>query len=412
MRGILNYRRINFISSILIILYTAFLLGSFCMVYADASEFGDIKGHWAEKYLTDLIDKGYLKGVKSGNQLLIQPGRNITRAEFITILMRTGNYRINPDNVKSFSDVKAKVWYKESIDKAVSNSISGGYPDGTFKPDSPITRAEIASLITRIGKFDTAESGSSASFTDVSKDKWYFSSVISAKNNGIINGYPDGSFKPEGKATRAEVAVMVSNYLKLANQNNNNNSTASSTPSATALKPTATSEVISMPTIEIPGAIPFVTPPAEFLSPAQTVPGILGLNLWSSNETELLYNIKYSDLKDLGKFSLKITYDSTKVVASNVYESSFKDSGYLNRNGLIDLSSANLGEITVESNDSTQISSESGTLFIIKFTVLPGATGKTDINIKGVNSDNPVLFKSNGDKIDFVNVSNGSITFK
>lgn len=409
MIGILNSKKITLISYILIIIYTAFLLGTFCAVYANASEFSDIKGHWAEKYLTDLIDKGYLKGVKSGSQMLIQPGRNITRAEFVTILMRTGNYQVNLNNVISFSDVKAKDWYKESIDKAVSNSISGGYPDGTFRPNSPITRAEIASLIARIGKFDTANPGSSTSFTDVPKDKWYFSSVISAQKKGIINGYPDGSFKPEGKATRAEVAVIVSNYLKLADTNV---TPVLSTPAATEANPAATEGVVIMPTIEIPGAIPYVTPPPELSDPVKTVPNIFGLDLWSSNETELLYNINYSDLNDLGKFSFKISYDPSKVVASNVYESSMKGSGYLNQNGSIDLSSANTGEITISSNDISQISSDSGTLLFVKFSVMPGASGKTDINIKGISSDTPEFYKSNGDKIDFVNIKNGSITFE
>jgi amidase len=67
--------------------------------------------------------------------------------------MRTGDYKINPKGLVSFSDVKDKAWYKESIDKAASNGITGGYPDGTFKPDNQISRAEIASLISRIGKF-------------------------------------------------------------------------------------------------------------------------------------------------------------------------------------------------------------------------------------------------------------------
>jgi hypothetical protein len=398
--------RSNLISFFLVIIFVLSLVNSFIIVSAADSDYADIKGHWAEKYIRDLIGNEYIKGVKVGNQLLVQPGRNITRAEFLTILMRTGNYVVDAANIKSFSDVVQKSWFKESVDKATSNSILEGYPDGTFKPNNPISRAEIAALISKVARFNMDDIGS-AVFSDVKKNKWYYKSVMAAKQNGIINGYPDGRFMPEGKATRAEVAVMVSNYLKLLNNKNSTEPSETSSAHTGPVTPKPEKPVISQPTTIIPGHGPYVTPPDDIKKPSEAVPVIYCFDSWSSNETELLYAIKYLNLKDLGAFKVKITYDPKFIVASRVSDGSAKASGYISQNGAADLSRADIGEITVSSNDTGVIQSNEGTLFYIRFVVLPGATGKIDINISGV----PELYEVNGNLIDKVNVKNGSITF-
>ncbi len=385
-------QRLNLFCSIMIIMFILSLINSYIIVSAADTDYADIKGHWAEKYIKDLIENGYIKGVKSGNQLLIQPGRNITRAEFLTILMRTGNYAADTANAKSFTDVKQNDWFKESVDKATGNSILEGYPDGTFKPNNPISRAEIAALISKVARFNQDETGD-AVFSDVQQNKWYFKSVMAAKHNNIINGYPDGKFVPEGKASRAEVAVMISNYLKLLN----NSSTSPATP---------TKSIASEPTPVVPMSGPYVSPPPDDTAPAEDVPGIFCFDYQSSNETELLYPVKYSNLKDLGTFKVIINYDPKNIVASRVYDGSAKDTGYISEKGSIDLSRADAGEITASSNDTSGILSGNGTLLYIKFVVLPGAAGKTDINISV-----PELYKVNGDKINSVNVEGGSITF-
>lgn len=80
-------------------------------------------------------------------------------------------------------------------------------------------------------------------------------------------------------------------------------------------------------------------------------------------------------------------------------------------NGTIDLSNAANGQIIVSSNDNSNISLTDGSLFIIKFQVMPGASGTTDIKISGIDTDKPALHKVNGDMINDIEVKNGSITF-
>ncbi|HOV28185.1 MAG TPA: S-layer homology domain-containing protein [Pseudobacteroides sp.] len=396
------------ISIALLLIYLLFISIRYNTVYANGSDYKDIKGHWAEEYLNDLIDKGYIKGIKVKDELLVQPNRNITRAEFLTILMRTGDYKINPKGLVSFSDVKDKAWYKESIDKAASNGITGGYPDGTFKPDNQISRAEIASLISRIGKFQLKEITKDDSFNDIKSNKWYYESVIMAKQNGIIGGYPDGSFRPDGKATRAEVATMIFNYLKFLNKNS-----TSSAPKATPMPtPTPTSDIVSMPTTVIPGANPDPTLPPELIDePSNNVTKIYAYDINALNRSEILYSINYLNLNDLGKFDIKITFDPSKLSVLNVLEGNAKDSKFIVNNGTIDLSNAANGQIIVSSNDNSNISLTDGSLFIIKFQVMPGASGTTDIKISGIDTDKPALHKVNGDMINDIEVKNGSITF-
>lgn len=108
-----------------------------------AATYEDIKDHWAEKLIIELVDKGYVVPILNNGKYEIQPDRMITRIEFLEILMRVKNFTIDASKVKAFSDVFNNDWYKPIIDKASSNDIVSGYPDGTFKPNNPITRAEI-----------------------------------------------------------------------------------------------------------------------------------------------------------------------------------------------------------------------------------------------------------------------------
>ncbi|MBU5442212.1 S-layer homology domain-containing protein [Paenibacillus sp. MSJ-34] len=96
--------------------------------------------------------------------------------------------------------------------RAASQQIVSGYPDGTFKPDSPVTRAEFTVMLARTLKLDGA--GSAPALTDWSKiGAWAEQAVALAVQAGIVNGYEDGSFRPEAHITRAEMASMIARAL-------------------------------------------------------------------------------------------------------------------------------------------------------------------------------------------------------
>jgi hypothetical protein len=115
---------------------------------------------------------------------------------------------------KVFSDVPSTAWYKDFVSALASNGITGGYPDGTFKPDGQVTRAEFAKMIcTAMGW--TLEDPTNPSFSDVSKSHWAFKYIETIKKHGVTSGYPDGTFGPDKKITRAEIASMIAKALNL-----------------------------------------------------------------------------------------------------------------------------------------------------------------------------------------------------
>ena len=109
-----------------------------------------------------------------------------------------------------FSDVADSSWYAQAVNYLASLEIINGYPDGTFRPDAPMTRAEFATIASR---FVELESTDSNIFSDVPSGHWAVAYINSAFAKGWINGYPDGTFKPENNISRAEVVTLVNAML-------------------------------------------------------------------------------------------------------------------------------------------------------------------------------------------------------
>lgn len=110
-----------------------------------------------------------------------------------------------------FSDLPDTHWAYDSVNILVENFIINGYLDGTFKPEANITRGEFAKII--VSATDTLDSDAASSFTDVSTEDWYYYYVSSAYKQGYITGYPDGSFRPDDYITRADICTIVSRSL-------------------------------------------------------------------------------------------------------------------------------------------------------------------------------------------------------
>ncbi|PQP85535.1 S-layer homology domain-containing protein [Paenibacillus sp. AR247] len=118
----------------------------------------------------------------------------------------------------SFSDISGH-WAEDSIKKAVSAGIVKGYPDGMFKPDNAVTRAEFVVMLMNALKMQ--EAGAELNFSDAAEIRaWAQKAVSQALLLGIVNGYEDGTFGPNGSITRAEIAMMIAKILKLPNEGN------------------------------------------------------------------------------------------------------------------------------------------------------------------------------------------------
>ena len=151
----------------------------------------------------------YINGYPNGS---VGPNKNISRSEVAAIFYRllTDDARkLNAAKGTSFSDVKENAWYAESVATLAKMGILKGYADGTFKPDSPVSRAEFATIASR---FDKLESGNKR-FSDVAASHWAYEAISSAAAKGWVNGYSDGTFRPENAITRAEVAKLTNAVL-------------------------------------------------------------------------------------------------------------------------------------------------------------------------------------------------------
>lgn len=193
---------------LVVCLVVSMLAGS---AYAVNRYFEDAKGHWAEEVIQILTDKGIISGYPDG---LVHPNDIITRAEFAALIARIMDL---PEPEESevtlgFSDI-AGHWSEQNIEALIIAGIIQKGDYGThFLPDEPITRMEMIRMLVRaIGRGEHDPSclcitgfSDDGGLTD--KDK---ASICAGKAHGIVNGYPDGTVKPEGRATRAEAFSML-----------------------------------------------------------------------------------------------------------------------------------------------------------------------------------------------------------
>ena len=151
----------------------------------------------------------YIVGYPDGT---VQPSGQITRAEATTIFFRllTDESReANLTKTNRYTDVAAGAWYNTAISTMTRAGIVDGYPDGTFRPDAPITRAEMSKIISLFAELDKKTDR----FSDIA-GHWAEKYIKLAAGNGWIEGYPDGTFLPQRNITRAETATMINRVLE------------------------------------------------------------------------------------------------------------------------------------------------------------------------------------------------------
>ena len=189
------------ILSVLCMIVTMMPISTFA---ADAS---DISSHWAKDQIQSWMNNGLIKGYSDGT---FKPDNNITRAEFMALVNRAFEYTAK-DNI-SYSDVSASAWYTDVIAEAKAAGYISGYADNTMRPNSPITREEAASIISKIDYLQVSGT-ETPSFTDSTALTWSKDFVIGASAASIMTGYSDGSFKPQNNIKRGEAVVALNRAL-------------------------------------------------------------------------------------------------------------------------------------------------------------------------------------------------------
>ena len=151
----------------------------------------------------------YIVGYPDGN---VKPEGNITRAEVATIFFRLLTDESRNEfwsQTNNYTDVPADAWYNNAVSTLTNAGIIDGYEDGTFKPDGNITRAEFATIAVRF--FEATYDGGDL-FSDIA-GHWAQEYINEAANAGIVDGYPDGTFRPQQYITRAEAMTMVNRTI-------------------------------------------------------------------------------------------------------------------------------------------------------------------------------------------------------
>lgn len=160
----------------------------------------------SESKTADLKRISYIKGYPNGN---FKPHGNITRGEAATMFARLLNNSDNFGTTKTtkFTDANNQ-WYSEAINYVVNKGLISGYPDGTFKPNANITRAEFAQMISGY----VTVGGNATNFKDVN-DHWAKEAIEKLYGNKSVTGYPDGTFKPNDEITRAEAVTILNSVF-------------------------------------------------------------------------------------------------------------------------------------------------------------------------------------------------------
>lgn len=151
----------------------------------------------------------YLLGYEDGT---VRPNGSISRAEVATVLFRLLKDDVRAQNLtkdNAYSDVSGTAWYAAAVSTLSKMGVISGYPDGTFRPNAPITRAEFAAMIAR---FDETAKSADTPFTDIS-GHWAENAIGKAYGNGWVEGSSKTVFCPESNLTRAETATLLNRVL-------------------------------------------------------------------------------------------------------------------------------------------------------------------------------------------------------
>ncbi len=174
-------------------------------LWLDGDYFSDISNHFAKDEILRITADGIMQGQSDA---VFAPTAPLTRAEAAAIAARLLKL---PDGKGTFSDVPTSHWAYTSILKAEKAGLMRGYPDGTFRPDTAVSRAEMTLLLARM---ITESYMGEAEFPDVPRGHWAEEEIAALANMGILSGYPDGTFRPENKISRGEAAVILERIQK------------------------------------------------------------------------------------------------------------------------------------------------------------------------------------------------------
>ncbi len=200
------------LSFLIAIWLTASLAGT---AFAEQS-FTDVREKdWFYSAVIESAERGIMQGVSEGR---FKPNDSLTRVQLITVLARLSEDDITgKGSLLKFTDVPKNAWYADYLGWGVGCGIAGGYPDGTFKPNAPVLRQELAAFVVRYLNYkeiDLPDAPLTDKFADEKKiPSWASEDIEALRLTGLMGGDAKGNFSPKSKTTRAQFATVVVRYF-------------------------------------------------------------------------------------------------------------------------------------------------------------------------------------------------------
>ena len=188
-----------------IVLSISMIVGMIVSTPITAFGSNDLNNHWAANTINEWKNEGLASGYPDGT---FKPDKPITRAEFMSMVNKVFNFKTETDEF--FYDISETDWYYSTVRTAMSIGYINGYPDNTMRANNPITREEVATIVDRILSQDIQSS--QETFIDSNRfQSWSKSAIETIRSFGIMGGYPNGEFKPGSMITRAEAIKTLDN---------------------------------------------------------------------------------------------------------------------------------------------------------------------------------------------------------
>ncbi|MBC7765189.1 MAG: S-layer homology domain-containing protein [Hyphomonadaceae bacterium] len=207
--GFIFFRKTSIVLAVVMLLQILGVSMSF------ASQFADLEGHWAKTNIEAMVALGLVNGV---DDTTFAPDRQITRAEFATLLVRTLELQEQNPSTNTFADVTSVDWFFKAVETAVAAKLVSGKGDGLFIPQGNITRQEMAVMIQRalVLKGINLDVQNTETYTDEADfAPWATEAINVVTVLKIITGNGDGAFSPNSNATRAQAVVVLHRIYSL-----------------------------------------------------------------------------------------------------------------------------------------------------------------------------------------------------
>jgi hypothetical protein len=178
---------------------------AYLITLAHRHRFGDLPyDHWASDPVQYLVLSGVVSGYEDAT---FRPNNNVTRAQFAKMVVGAMEWPLVTPTTPTFADIPADHWAYAFVETAVAQGAIAGYGDGTFRPMDLVTRAQAAKVIATAREWQVE--ATTSSFADVSPDDWFFGFAEATNSAEVMTGYEDGTFRPYAPLTRAQMAKIL-----------------------------------------------------------------------------------------------------------------------------------------------------------------------------------------------------------